>query len=190
MRPGMRGSPVTSTSQKMNPPLKTANRVFSRGYVRTYGPGSSTWTCPATGSYRFILGGGGGGSESGAGLGGGGGSQAIKVKRVSAGETVAFSVASTISVNVAGGDTTATFNDGTVVTAGGGQRSQDGGAGGTATGGDINTSGSSRSGATGGAGATSGLYGLPGGKGAEGAGGGVQGGVSSIGNVVIMLESP
>ena len=188
MRPGMRGSPVTSTSQKMNPPLKTANRVFSRGYVRTYGPGSSTWTCPATGSYRFIRGGGGGGSESSAGLGGGG-SQAIKVKRVSAGETVAFSVASTISVNVAGGDTTATFNDGTVVTAGGGQRSQDGGAGGTATGGDINTSGSSASGLTGGAGGTSGLYGLPGGKGAQGVAVGA-GVVGSVGNVVLMLESP
>lgn len=181
MRPGLKGVPPLS--QKMNPPLKTTPRVFSQGYVRTYGPGSATWTCPATGSYRFVLNGGGAGGNGT--NGGGGGSQSIKVRRVSAGETVAVSVAALVSNQSNGSNSTVTFTDGTVVTAGGGVGGASTGAGGTATGGDINTSGSAASGATGGAGGSSGLYGLGGGAG--GAGGGT-GSPSSIGGLVIMRE--
>lgn len=182
MRPGLKGIPPVS--QGMNPPLKTANRVFSRGYVQTYGPGSATWTCPETGSYRFIVNGGGGGGDGT--NGGGGGSQSIKVRRVNAGETVAVSVAATVSNQSNGANTTATFADGSVVTAGGGVSGASTAAGGTAAGGDINTSGSAGSGATGGAGGSSGLYGLGGGPGGPGGG---TGSTSSVGGLVIMRES-
>ena len=101
MRPGLKGTPPIS--QSMNPPLKTTPRVFSQGYARTYGPGSATWVCPASGTYRFVAGGGGGGGSGSDG--GGGGSQAQKVRRVSAGESVALVVASTASVGSNGDDT-------------------------------------------------------------------------------------
>lgn len=182
MRPGLRGLPPVS--QRMNPPLKTANRVFSRGYVRTYAAGSATWTCPETGGYRFIVNGGGGGGLSP--TGGGGGSQSQIVRRVNAGETVALVIASSLTLNGTGDSTTATFVGGTVVTAGGGAKGSDGGAGGVASGGDINTTGGAASGITGGTGAATSPFGLGGGNGGAGSGSGSQ---ATVGSVIIMRES-
>lgn len=102
-------------------------------YTASYGGGARTWTCPSTGWYRFALWGSGG--QNGGVSGAGGGALAIKIKRCARGDQIALVVAG----NPATAATTATFPDGSVVSAGSG--ASGGTAGGTATGGDVNLPG-------------------------------------------------
>ena len=134
-------------------------------------PASSTaytWVCPETGTYRFITKG-PGASSNGVDEGGASGAHAEKVRLVRAGESVS------IVSGVNGVDTTVTFSDGYVVTAG----KASGATPGTASGGDINLNGSAP-GTAGTANAGANGLGPYGGAGAPGSGYG-SGGAGSPG---------
>lgn len=130
----------------------TSDAVNALGAL--YAAGAHIFEAPATGRYMFTLWGGG---AVGGGTGGGSGAFAQKTRRLRRGETVS------IVVGASAGASTATFIDGSVVTAGAGT----GTGGGLATGGDLNLNGSS--------GGTSGNAGDGGGGTAGGAGGANQG---------------
>jgi len=159
--PGPFGNPLGSSSA--NPvlgglPLGATPKTSSATapYVVTYGDNSGysttrnqTWTCPKTGTYRFAQWG-QGGFGNGSAPYGGGAAHAQTVRKIGKDETVTIAANSTSGTR--GAKITLTFPDGTVVETLGGQNSSSGGAGGTATGGDINVSGSVGSGAGGNAG--------------------------------------
>lgn len=171
MRPGLKG--FSSPAAAMNPPRKAASPAAVSSYVRTYSAGSYDWRCPKTGTYRFVLwGSGGGGDNAGPNEGGGGGAHVQKTARVRAGQLVPVVVGGPSLPDDSGAATTVALPSG-LVSAGGGEKGNAGagGAGGIATGGDVNVNGSDSFGSTGGASASSGLF----------AGGGVSmGGVASI----------
>lgn len=174
--------------------------------------GSGTYTTPAgcTSIYVECVGGGGGGGGTGnsgltnAGTGGGGGGYSAKYFTITPSTGYLYAVAaggaSSISVDATnGGNTTFTVSATTITGGGGigGQRSNAGGsiqkgsAGGTATNGDINASGSASTTASpslpsGGAGSFFGGAGLAGttgtgSAGSSGGGGGGGGGTSNLG---------
>lgn len=140
----------------------------------SYREGSVSWACPASGKYRFVLNGGGGGGDFGATLGGGGGGHAQKLRKLRKGELVQIVIGAAAGVNSVGPTVTITFSDGTVVTATGGAQGGSAGGGGTASGGDINVSGSASSGVPGGLGGFYGAF-LAGNKGGGGGGDATQG---------------
>ena len=173
---------------------------------------SVTFTATVAGWYRFYLGGGGGaggatGTDGSGGTptaaGGGSGAFVYKRKRLAAGETVALvvgggGIGSVIGSNsMAGKDgaaTTATFGDGTVLSAGAGSGgpanftsvTSTGGAGGTASGGDLNVNGAAGGTATtaaanNGASGTLGYTGTPGNGAAGGSGWNAGGGGAPVG---------
>jgi hypothetical protein len=105
--------------------------------------GTYTFTAPATGYYKFVLwGGGGGGYNGGSGAGGSSGAYAEFTRLMTWGERATVVVGVPGPLSTPGGDSSVTFADGKVVTAGGG------GGGGTSTtvgvasGGDVNINGS------------------------------------------------
>lgn len=118
-------------------------------------PGSYTFTPTVSGWWKFVLWGAGGGYSGAAG--GGSGSYCEITKFLTTGQTVALVVGvGGYESATAPTNSTATFPDGTVATAGAGTNA---GAAGTATGGDVNLSGSA-----------SGVAGLGTGGGAAGTG--------------------
>lgn len=89
--------------------------------VYVYPPRSVTFTVPVTGKYRFaVRGGGGGGGSGGAGLAGASGALVIGDRYLNKGQTVALVVGAVAAFNADGNASTATFPDGSVMTAGGG----------------------------------------------------------------------
>lgn len=176
MRPGLYG--LDAAPQSMSVPKKRSD--FR--YARTYGPGTGTWICPASGVYRFVPNGGGGGGSFDGTAGGGSGSHAQKVRRMVKGEAVEVALGTGYGVNAAGPSAVLTFADGATVTAGGGIAGGSGGAGGVASGGDINISGNPSAGSVGGLGVHSGLFAIPSGRGGEGAA------YSSPPSLLIVLE--
>ena len=148
--PGPFGNPLGSTSA--NPVLgglplgATPKASSSAPYTVVYGDNSGyvvaanqTWTCPKTGTYRFVQWGQGGYGNGGAPFGGGA-AQAQTVRKIAAGATVTINSDPTDGTR--GTKVTLTLPDGTVVATLGGQNSASGGAAGTASGGDINVTGS------------------------------------------------
>lgn len=131
---------------------KPANKRVRTPVVEVYAA-STTFTAPHTGRFTFALRGPGGLASAGPN-GGASGALAIITKYQRRADTVALVIGANTT------STTATFSDGTVVTAGAGVTTTPG----TATGGDINLSGVANSGVNGGAAPTSGSYrGGPGG---------------------------
>ena len=98
-------------------------------------PGSYTFTPTVSGRWKFVLCGGGGYVSPD---GGGSGAYAEITKFLTTGQTVALVTGRGANTDAAGTDSTATFPDGTVVTAG----AASGNTGGVATGGDVNLDGS------------------------------------------------
>ena len=89
--------------------------------VFVYPAGSFTFTAPKSGKYRIVVrGGGGGGGAGGAGVGGASGALVIGDRFLSKGQTVALAIASAPPINTDAANTTATFPDGSIMTAGGG----------------------------------------------------------------------
>lgn len=123
-------------------------------------PGSYTFTPTISGWWKFVLWG-GGSENSSANNGGGSGGYSEITKFLTPSQTVALVVGIGARAGVAATASTATFPDGTVVSAG----AASGRTGGTATGGDVNLDGS-----LGGTGASSGAAGLGTGGGAAGTG--------------------
>lgn len=105
-----------------------------------YPGGSYTWTCPASGYYRFTQWGCGGTGTAG-GAGGASGGHAQTVVFLTSGQTVALVVGRALS----GVDTTVTFQNGRVVSATGAVGTTPG----AATFGDVNLAGSNGGNASG-----------------------------------------
>ena len=101
-------------------------------YVYSYPPGSYTFTVPKNGWYRFfVLGSGGSGLV--AGTAGGSGALVVGERALTKGQAVAVVVGAGETPNNNGNQTTVTFPDGSVMTAGGGVAGNTGGAGGAAS---------------------------------------------------------
>ena len=103
----------------------------------SFDPLSATYTVVKAGRYRIVAWGGGGTRVS---SDGGGGGLAIKDVRLSLSSAVSITVGSAAGAASSRNNTSVTLPDGTTILANGGVN--DGGAGGTASGGDINVSGS------------------------------------------------
>ena len=89
--------------------------------VYVYPPGTRTFTVPASGKYRIaVRGSGGGGGSGGAGLAGSSGALVIGDRYLNKGQTVALVIGAPPGFNADGNASTATFPDGSVMTAGGG----------------------------------------------------------------------
>jgi len=142
-------------------------------YVTNFPPGSHSWTPPEAGWYKFCAWG-HGGIGNATGSGGSGGYCEI-TRSLAPGQTVTI-VVGQCPFGSGATNTTITFPDGKVVTAG----STDGATAGTASGGDVNLAGTAGStsitGASGGSGSGSG-----GGAGGAGAAGTHNGGAGAPG---------
>lgn len=103
------------------------------GHVYQYAVGSYTLTIPVTGRWTVVQWGSGGNSQTSVGGGGGGGALCITSRYLRRGQTVSI---------VIGTNCVVTLPDGNVVTANDGAMDVAGGAGGVASGGDINVDGS------------------------------------------------
>jgi hypothetical protein len=167
-------------------------------YTYTYPAGSHTWTCPASGQWRFVLWGAGGGGDNATTAGGGSGALYSGKRFIARGQTVAVVVGANNGLGN-GANSTATLPGGEVFTAGGGganavagtvtaNQSLDivyaGSAGGTGSGG----SGASGLGDAGGA-AGAGSGGFSGGAGAPGYGS-FRGGDGQAGGATRSAEVP
>ena len=140
-------------------------------------PGSYTFTPTVSGFWQFVLWG-GGGEDNAATNGGGSGGYCEITKFLTTAQTVALVVGVGARNAVAGTASSATFPDGTVVTAG----AASGRNGGTATGGDVNLAGSlGGDGSVGGNGAAG--LGTGGGLGGAGATGSRGGGAGAPANL-------
>jgi hypothetical protein len=110
-----------------------------------FGTGTHTFTVPRSGFWKFVVWGEGGGAAGADTKGAASGAYAEKTKRLSAGQTVTVAVPSNDTNNTVdgynGATTIVTFPDATTVTCTGGTRGASP-TGGTATGGDVNISGS------------------------------------------------
>lgn len=135
-----------------NPIERAGDRLGTAFSPATYFPGSGTFTAAENGVADIFLWGAGAGGRQGGNvqLGhGGGGAFLRKRVEVRQGQTIPISIGiggapSSTSTPQAGGDTTATLPNGTILRAGGGQGATSAntrGVGGTATGGDENVSG-------------------------------------------------
>jgi hypothetical protein len=100
-------------------------------------PGTHTWSPPKAGYWKFVYWGGGGGSFSASG---GSGAYGEVTRFLTPAQSVSISVGMGGHSSAAGQTTTLIFSNGLQASASGG--ANDGGAGGTATGGDVNLSGS------------------------------------------------
>lgn len=108
------------------------------GYVHQYTPGTYTFTAPRAGYHKFVLWGPAGASCVGTlAVPGGSGAYVEYSRFMGAGETVS------VVVGLSGSNTTLTFANGKVVTAGTGGDNSGGtpGTGGVASGGDVNLNG-------------------------------------------------
>lgn len=103
-----------------------------------------SWSPPRSGYWKFVAWGAGGNALAADAQGAGSGAYAEKTKYLRPSDVVSISLTSSnpASASSSGGSTVLTFPDGSVVTCGGGQAASLGAAGGTATGGDVNLSGS------------------------------------------------
>lgn len=94
-------------------------------YAYSYPAGSYTWTCPASGLWRFVLWGAGAGADQATPYGGASGAFYLAERFVTKGQTVSLSVGASADPGPAagtdGGDTTATLPNGEILTAGGGR---------------------------------------------------------------------
>lgn len=111
------------------------------GYVAQYTPGSYTFVAPKAGNYIFVAWGAGGGFSSGGGLAGTSGAYIEITRRLGVGQKVAI-VCGRGQTTIAGQDSTVTFDNGLVVTAGGGGANN--GTPGIASNGDVNLNGSAQ----------------------------------------------
>jgi hypothetical protein len=109
-------------------------------------PAAINFTAPKAGRYMFVAWGGGGLGAGGDGAGAG--ALAIRTVRLSLSQVIPMTLSSDAG-STSSPSTTVTFPDG-VMTAGTGQNQSAGGAGGVASGGDINVNGGVASGASGG----------------------------------------
>jgi hypothetical protein len=114
----------------LGPPVGGPLRRQPVPYEASYPAGVHNWVSPASAYYRFVLWGGGGVD----GTNGGSGALAIAVRRVARGQIVALNVA---DGGAPSDDTTATFPDGRVITAGSAVNT----VAGVASGGDVNING-------------------------------------------------
>jgi hypothetical protein len=124
-------------------------------YFTALSPGQTSWTAPASRWYRLTAIGGGG--MAAVSNGGGGGGAAQKLVYIPKGTTLVIAVGQGGANIDAGTATTVTLPDGTVLTGGGGAYGTTG-AGGTASGGDINVTGNAKSTINGGDGPTIGDF--------------------------------
>lgn len=147
-------------------PIATAAGARSTQTAATspqqFPPGSYTFTPAVSGWWKFVLW--GGGEGGGAVTGSGSGAYSEITKFLTASQTVAVVVGKGYDDSSSATSSTATFPDGTVVTAG----AASGATGGTASGGDVNLNGSA--GGNGGAGSAG--LGTGGGAAGTGSGGG------------------
>jgi len=156
-----------------------ASRGSITAAVYTFPAGSSTFTAPANGFYRFVLwGAGGGGSISTDGLGGGGSGAFISaIRYLAKGQVAATVVAPPVFRNGNGTATTVTLPNGEVLSAGGGQAAA--GSGGVASAGQLDTAINGTGGVAEGVNGVSGAGTNPG---AGGAGNGNAGGAGAPGS--------
>jgi hypothetical protein len=94
-------------------------RRVPTSYSYSYPAGSYTWTCPATGWWRFVLWGAGSGCDPNANVGGGSGALYIAERLVPRGHAVSILVGACAGGLSVGGDSAATFRSGETITAGG-----------------------------------------------------------------------
>jgi hypothetical protein len=156
--------------------------------------GTGSITAAKTCTALIYLGGAGGSGadDTTNAAGGGGGAAVFKRMRLAKGQTLSYSVgAAGAAVNASsghdGGDTTVTLPNGLTLTAGGGKAGPtgvvNGGAGGIATGGDINRNGGAGGSGSGGSGASGGIGGGAGGAGGSGSNRGGGGGGAGFSDV-------
>lgn len=93
-------------------------------YAYSYPAGSYTWTCPASGLWRFVLWGAGAGADQATPYGGASGGFYLAERYVTKGQTVAVVAGAGVepvsTAGTDGGPSSATFPNGEVITAGGG----------------------------------------------------------------------
>lgn len=130
----------------------------SSPYATALSFGQTSWTSPASRRYLITAIGAGGGCNSGGSSGGGGGGGLQKTVYLPKGAVLVIDVGVGLASDDNGEDTTVTLPDGTILTAGGGISGATTGAGGTATGGDLNVTGNPKSGVNGGDGPTVGDF--------------------------------
>lgn len=159
LTPGL-GRGATMSGNKADAPADPSPIKYGKLGPDASTPTADTFSAPAAGLYQLVAIGGGGyvGTPGGTLTSGGGGALGIITRRLRRGDVVSLLLGNTYGDTSNNNDTVLTFPDGSVARARGGKNGGNGYQGGTASGFDINVSGS-QGGPTNTAGGEAGYYG-------------------------------